>query len=262
MHQTWSNFQMQDWSNDSLCPALIGIPSPCTHVGSECGATGEELQKPPSSQRQDCTGKGQDSRRMKEERRAYHPPGESRERSGNWGQWGLHEGWCWKGRGWDTGQVSGRKGKSEQERRAGWGCSHTGNMRRSHLTRAEGRQKGCGVKELFLGQSDTRDLLLILQTIWLWLRISMANAAQWWALSRATVILCKDNKKPIGKYSECCIRHSQKVNLTYLLGLALITGEHDGGCKPLLQHSYCPVACTKRLTQQLSVMELLSCART
>ena len=52
-------------------------------MGGECGATGEELQKLPSSQRQDCIGKGQDSRRMKEERRACHPPGESRERSGN-----------------------------------------------------------------------------------------------------------------------------------------------------------------------------------
>lgn len=72
----------------------------------------------------------------------------------------------------------------------------------------------------------------------------------------------KDNKKWIGKYSECFIRHSQKENLTYLFSLALITIEKDGGCKPLFQHPYFPVPCTKRSTQQLPVTELLPCTRT
>ena len=57
------------------------------------------------------------------------------------------EGCCWRWGGWGT--AGGRRGKSEEERTAGWGCSHPGN---SHPTRGEGRQKGCGMKELFPGR--------------------------------------------------------------------------------------------------------------
>lgn len=103
---------------------------------------------------------------------------------------------------------------------------------------------------------------LTLLTTSLCLRIFISQGAEWQASSRAAGIVCKSNKKWIGNVQIASYGYLQKMNQTALFGLALITTENDGGCKPLFQHSYSPVPSIKLFTQQSPTTELLPRTRT
>lgn len=118
---------------------------------------------------------------------------ENREGSGNWRA--VRSIWARV----DTGKGEARsvegRWRGQQEMRAGWGWGQAGNMRSSHLTREERRQKGCRVKELFLGHKLHQNAASDSPDHFACLRIFTSSGAQWRAFSKATGILRRSNKR-------------------------------------------------------------------